>query len=216
MSDLCKICEKRRPRRFCPGVKGDICTQCCGTEREVTVDCPFDCEYLLDAREYERLPQLAAEAMPNRDIEVTESFLRSHDDLIMAVSGMLLESAMEVPGIVDNDLHDAIEALIKTARTLNSGLIYASRPDNALAAQIQERFDQRMTAFREQMTAQQGMNTLRDTEVLGALAFLQRLEMQHNNGRRKGRAFVQFLLGYFVTRARMMQEQASPAASPIQ
>jgi len=41
------------------------------------------------------------------------------------------------------------------------------------------------------------MQTLRDADVLGALVFLQRLELQHNNGRRRGRAFVDFLRAYF-------------------
>ena len=42
----CAICETRRPRRYCPGVRGEICAICCGTAREVTVDCPLDCPYL--------------------------------------------------------------------------------------------------------------------------------------------------------------------------
>ena len=46
---LCAICGVRKARRFCPGVRGNICTLCCGTEREVTVDCPLDCEYLQEA-----------------------------------------------------------------------------------------------------------------------------------------------------------------------
>ena len=42
-----------------------------------------------------------------------------------------------------------------------------------------------------------GMQTLRDTDVLATLVFLQRLEIQHNNGRRRGRAFFDFLRTYF-------------------
>ena len=45
-------------------------------------------------------------------------------------------------------------------------------------------------------------STLRRTgvdwgNVLGVLAFLQRMEIQHNNGRRWGRAFVDFLRVHF-------------------
>ena len=53
----CAICQIRRPRRFCPGVRGDICSLCCGTEREVTVNCPLDCEYLQEARKHEKLSE---------------------------------------------------------------------------------------------------------------------------------------------------------------
>jgi len=41
------------------------------------------------------------------------------------------------------------------------------------------------------------MQTMRDTDVLGALVFLQRLELQNNNGRRRGRAYFDFLRTYF-------------------
>lgn len=30
-----------------------ICAICCGAEREVSIDCPSDCRYLLEARRYE-------------------------------------------------------------------------------------------------------------------------------------------------------------------
>jgi hypothetical protein len=39
--------------------------------------------------------------------------------------------------------------------------------------------------------------TIRDSEVLGVLVFLQRLELQNNNGRRRGRAFLDMLRGFF-------------------
>src|SRR5215212_6262711 len=67
----CAICETRRPRRFCPGVRGDICSVCCGTEREVTVDCPFECEYLQQSRHHEKPAPLDSPALPNQDIRVT-------------------------------------------------------------------------------------------------------------------------------------------------
>ena len=40
------------------------------------------------------------------------------------------------------------------------------------------------------------MPVLRDADVLGVLVFLERLELQHNNGRRRGRAFLDFLRAY--------------------
>ena len=47
----CVICEKRKEKRFCPAVHGRICPQCCGEQREVTLDCPSDCNW-------ERMPDL--------------------------------------------------------------------------------------------------------------------------------------------------------------
>ena len=80
--ELCRICETRRPKRWCPGVNGEICSPCCGAEREVTVDCPLDCEYLLEARRHEKLPGVNPDEFPNRDVRVTDEFIRDHELLL--------------------------------------------------------------------------------------------------------------------------------------
>ena len=50
----CHICDTRKPRRHCPGVNGEICSICCGNEREVSISCPLDCPYLVEARLHEK------------------------------------------------------------------------------------------------------------------------------------------------------------------
>ncbi|HVZ36913.1 MAG TPA: hypothetical protein VG963_31020, partial [Polyangiaceae bacterium] len=50
--------------------------------------------------------------------------------------------------------------------------------------------------LRKGLEQEAGMPRLRDADTLGVLIFLQRLELQHNNGRRKGRAFLDFLRAY--------------------
>lgn len=198
MAELCQICETRRPRRACPGLRGDICAPCCGAEREVTVDCPFDCEYLREARRHERPPEVNPDEFPNRDIRVTESFLREHEELLMFVSQALFQAAVETPGAIDLDVREALDAVIRTHRTLDSGLYYETRPANPLAAGVQLRLGELLAEYRKALQERTGMNTLRDAELLGVIAFLQRLEIQHNNGRRRSRAFLDFLRGYFA------------------
>ena len=41
------------------------------------------------------------------------------------------------------------------------------------------------------------MTKIRDSDVLGVLAFLQRLEIDRNNGRKRGRAYIDFLRTQF-------------------
>jgi len=50
-----------------------------------------------------------------------------------------------------------------------------------------------LAAFRQQETEQLGMARTRDADVLAILVFLQRLELDRNNGRPRGRAFLDFL-----------------------
>jgi hypothetical protein len=189
----CAICEARRPRRFCPGVRGDICTICCGTEREVSVDCPLDCEYLQDARRHEKPAPLDPSQVPNQDIRVTDEFLHNNEDLLSFASGTLASAALATPGAVDSDLRDALDSLMRTYRTLQSGVYYETRPGNPLAAGIQTAFQAALQQFRQSESQRLGISKTRDADVLGVLALLQRLELDRNNGRRRGRAFLDFL-----------------------
>jgi hypothetical protein len=214
----CQLCETRKPRRYCPGVRGDICSICCGTEREETVDCPLDCEFLEEARRREKPPDVSPDEFPNADVRVSESFLRDNEKLLLFLSGSLLQGALETPGTIDTDIQECLDALIKTHRTLESGIYYDTRPSNVLAGAIYERLRQGVQQFREDLARRTGMHTIRDADVLGILVFLQRLEIQHHNGRRKGKAFLDFLRRYFAE-FQAAREQgvlpAPPVGSPV-
>lgn len=197
MNQSCKICEKKRARRYCPGVGGDICPVCCGTGRENTIDCPSECEHLQEARLRERPPSIGEdEHLPNEDIKVSEQFIREQEHVVMWL-GLALMRAMTSGKAVDYDAKEALDALIRTYRTLESGLIYETRPQNPYAVAIQEKLKESIEELRKRIAEESGMNTLRDADLLGTLVFLQRLEIQHNNGRRRGRAFFDFLRSYF-------------------
>lgn len=192
----CAICGIRRPRRYCPGVRADICSICCGTEREVTVDCPFECEYLQEARVREKPPILDPATFPNQDIRITERFLAENEPLLTFAAAALFHAALQVPNVIDYDVREALDALIRTYRTLESGLYYDSRPANPLAAHIYSEVQKNLQAFREEATQRVG-RSIRDAEVLGVFTFLQRTELQENNGRKKGKAFLDLLRRQF-------------------
>jgi hypothetical protein len=189
----CAICETRRPRRFCPGVRGDICAICCGTEREVTVTCPLDCEYLREARKHDRPPLLDEASIPNRDIKITEQMIDEHQSLLGFLSEALLNAAMETPGVADCDVRDALAALVRTYRTLQSGVYYETRPDNPLAGSIHSALQNAAQEYRTEEQRRLGMTRTRDADVLALIVFLQRVELDRNNGRRRGRAFIDSL-----------------------
>jgi hypothetical protein len=191
----CKLCEKRRARRHCPGVEGEICAQCCGSARENTIDCPVSCEYLREARFHEQPPAIPDDQVSNKDIRLSETFLREMEPLVYTLA-LALKRAIESGNAVDFDAREALDAEIRTYRTLQTGLIYETRPANPYAVAIQQKLREAVEELRKELAEQQGMHMLRDADVLGVLVFLQRLEMQYNNGRPRGRAFQDFLAGY--------------------
>jgi hypothetical protein len=148
------------------------------------------------ARLREKPVPLTAANVPNQDVHLTEEFIQKHEELIVWLT-MALRQAMEKERAVDLDSKEALDALIRTYRTLESGLIYETRPQNPFAAAIQTAMRESVEELRKHQAEEAGMQTLRDADVLGALVFLQRLELQHDNGRRRGRAFLDFLRSSF-------------------
>jgi hypothetical protein len=207
----CKICETRKPRRHCPGVGGEICSLCCGNEREVTISCPLDCPYLAEARLHEKPRALNPDEVPNQDVPVTEQFLREHESLLMFLSSRLLDASLTAAGAVDSDVREALQSLIRTYRTLQSGLYYETRPANLIAAAIHQRMQEALEGLRKEL-AEKNATPIRDAEILGTLVFLERVELHQNNGRPRSRAFLDYLRAYFPP----TQESVAPVTPLIQ
>lgn len=190
---LCKICGKRRAKRACPAVAGDICPICCGEQREVSLSCPLDCEYLQEAHEHEKPLPVAEEQISNPDIRVDESFVAEHEELLLFCIYSLLQAALRTPGAVDTDVLAALEALIQTQRTLQSGLVYETRSENAVAAAVQRSFSASLVDYEKLRAERERMPALRSADILKTLVFLHRVGQQNQNGRPKGRLFVGLL-----------------------
>jgi len=195
----CAICEVRRPRRICPGVRGEICSICCGTEREVTVACPLDCEYLRDARKHDRPVPFDPATAGDPDIRLTEELLDRNEVLLAFLVERLIGVAVATSGVVDSDVREALQALIRTFRTLASGLYYQTVPPNPLAASLFRALERACEEFRKQETASLGMTRTHDSDVLAMLVFLERMELDRNNGRRLGRAVIDSLRQSYPT-----------------
>lgn len=196
----CRLCESRKPKRSCPGIGGDICPQCCGQEREQTIHCPLDCVYLLEARKHDS-PVFDSHDFPHKDILVDEEFVEGHRELFTVLSLSVIKAAHETPGVVDSDIRDCLDAVIKTYLTLNSGIIYESKPANTVAAAMQVRLSESIAEFKRFAYEKTGSHTIKDGDLLTILVFLQRLELTSSNGRRYGRAFLWALRQAFEVQA---------------
>jgi hypothetical protein len=205
----CKICETRKPRRYCPGISGDICAICCGEQREVTVNCPLDCPFLREARVHEKPHVEEPPDLPNKDVRITEEFLRENEPLLMFLGAKFLEAALTTAGAVDTDVRQALDSMIRTHRTLQSGLYYESKPDNLVAAGIQLKIQEAVEQLRKELS-EKGATSIRDADILGMLVFLERVALHQDNGRPKSRSFIDYLRSYFP------HGQEAPPASLIQ
>jgi len=202
----CAICEVRKEKRFCPAVHGRICAQCCGEQREVTLDCPSDCPYLRQAREHEkpRSPEQFNRESLFLQVEVSEQFTYEREHLLMGLSYALAKAAHADRSLNDQDLIAAISGLCTSyERLANSGLHY-EQPLSTIAQQgVAVQIEQMLKEYREVERKQLGHSTLRDSDVLKSLVFLLRLGHGRTSGRPKSRAFIDFL------KAQFPQKQAS-------
>jgi hypothetical protein len=215
----CAICEERKEKRFCPAVHGRICPQCCGEQREVTLDCPSDCPYLLQARQQarEHVKAHRAEVQDGRGeregealgpefeipkVEIPEQFLYEREELILGLSFALAKSARADRSLTDRDLIAAVSSLAKSYQTLvNSSLIYEPATANVAHQTIAREIETMVREFRaaeeKHIGEIPGYNRLRDSDVLKALVFLLRMGLGRTSGRPKSRAFIDFLFAQF-------------------
>ncbi len=206
----CAICNTRREKRHCPGLPGEICAICCGEQREETIACPIDCEYLQIAHLNEARDVKDPAGVPNRDFRLSRDFLEKNVELVITLQHALLIAAIE-KNAIDNDVKEALDGLVRTYKTLGSGLVYESRPGNPIAAAVFEAVQRRVSEIREAEN-ERGVHKLQDTQVLSIIIFLQQMEYAFNNGRKRGRSFLHNL---GATMADVAAQQPRPDASSL-
>jgi hypothetical protein len=196
----CAICEIRKEKRFCPAVHGRICPQCCGEQREVTLDCPSDCPYLLQAREHEkpRADDLIDTAGLFLQIEVSDQFMYEHEHLLMGLTYALSKAGHADRSLNDQDFIAALTALAAShERLANSGLHYDQPLTSEAQRHISAEVETMLKEYREAEQKHMGYSTLRESDVLRALVFLVRLAHGRTSGRPKSKAFKEFLFAQF-------------------
>jgi hypothetical protein len=195
----CAICETRKEKRFCPAVHGRICPTCCGTERELTLDCPSDCVYLQQARRNERPRNLNdMEQLAFLQVDLPSDVTYRREPLVIGLSYAIAAAARRDRALNDRDFIGALTTMAKTYETLvNSGLVYQAPSANPVQQVIVAELERMIAEYRETEQKQLGYSTLRDSETLQVIVWLLRLALSHSNGRPRCRAFVDFAFEMF-------------------
>jgi len=190
----CSLCETRKEKRFCPALHARICAACGGTHRELILDCPSDCSYLKQAREYDRFrPELFEDERWFAHVQVEEDLLDAHPVLLEDLVESITQSALGNSSLRDRDVIEALTALIRSFETrANSGLHYEpTRPSLAQQALIQELRE--VIGDYDEEGQEMGDPHLHDSDALKALVFVLRLALDRSSGRPLSRGFLDFL-----------------------
>ena len=194
----CPICEHRKAKRFCPARAETICAVCCGTEREVTIDCPANCPHLVTSRQYDHeRHEIDWSKMPFPDTKIPSDFVVAHQQLVAALSFVICQYAQANRPAVDADAQAALEALAEGYRTLASGIYYERPPASLLQKGLYDALKSGIEDYKRAESQRAGITVVRDSEIRDTLILLAQLGATHANGRPKGRAYLDFLRNQF-------------------
>ncbi len=204
----CPICEKRKAGRFCPAKAENICAVCCGTEREVSIDCPSDCAYLVAAHRYEdQHPRSLPSDTPLLDVRLPSDLVRTQQQLLSAIAFTVAKFCSAEARAADPDVLAAIQALAESYKTLSSGIVYERPP----AIPLQRELYNTLSAFLSETKQQAGQSSFaafKDSEAFQLLVFLLRLGLMRTNGRPRSRQFIEFLRRQFPGAQELKKEES--------
>jgi len=205
----CPICEKRKAERFCPAKAEKICAVCCGTEREVTIDCPADCTYLIAAHRYESdHPRSIPADTPLLDETIPQDIVYTHQQLMAALAFSIAKFCAAQPTAADPEVLAALQALAQTYKTLSSGIIYEKPPDAPLPRELYAALAAFLREIKKQQAERGASASFKESEVFYLLVFLYRMGLLRTNGRPRSRRFIEFLRGQFPQAPELKREES--------
>ncbi len=181
---------------------------CCGTEREVSIDCPVDCGYLVAAHRYEEQHQRTLPpGTPLLDVRLTSDIIHTHQQLLSALAFTIARFCAEHREANDVDVLAAMESLAEAYKTLTAGIVYEQRP----ALPVQRELYEALSKFfveSEQKQAQASFGHAKDSEIYQLLVFLYRMGLMHTNGRSRSRRFIEYLRSQFPGAQELKREES--------
>lgn len=214
----CPICSVRKEKRFCLAVHGRICAQCCGEQREITLDCPSECVYLQQARQHEK-PRETPENLPEElfpAVRVDRDSVERNEAFIAGILQALATRTRADRDLRDRDLIGAFTQMARTYKTLaNSGLLYQQAVPNPVQQGIIAILEQLIEEFRKVEQQHRGYTVLKDSDVLSALVFVLRLADVYTSGRPLSRGFIDSLRHRFAEPDAALVSGSEPASRII-
>jgi hypothetical protein len=206
---ICPICNKRRAERYCPAMGEKICAIDCGTEREVTIDCPTSCVYLIAAHRWEQshAKPLDESEFPFPDVSLPPDLIHTRQNVLSGLGYTVLTYAADQRSLNDSDVFAAVQALAETRRTLLSGIYYEKPPEIPVSAGLYTALTTLIDDEKKHAAEHPEYPALKDMEIFQLLVFFLRFGRLRSNGRPHTRAFIEFLRSQFPAEVGAAKEE---------
>ena len=195
----CPLCSDRSAKRYCPAKQTSICAVCCGTKREVEIDCPSSCPHLKAGRTYEAKKHIPNAQTAARTRVFDDSFLVRHAPALNELSRAIVEQRIASPWLVDTDVIEVYKALAATLKTLSSGIYYETLPEGPVRLALFRRLKAALDSFMDP-ALDRPEDTLKVSEAGDLLDFLMLTATTNFNARPKSRQYLDWLAKHFCAR----------------
>jgi hypothetical protein len=188
---VCPVCSQRSGKRFCPAKTEKICAVCCGSKREIEIDCPSHCTYLRAGWNYEAEKREPDADLASKINQFDDNFIHHMSPVLDELSREVVAERLQSNWLVDNDLIEVYKALIATMKTLSSGIYYESVP----TGMVRESLYRRLKAKLDEMMQPQDVDqeSLKISEAVAALEFLALAAQMNSSKRPKSRRYLDWL-----------------------
>jgi hypothetical protein len=160
----CTLCKGRKGKRWCPAQRAPICAQCCGEKRMIEIDCPESCQYLAAGRARE-IEQEHVRYLRAADVHERERYFRAiaaHERVLAHLQLLIGEARRRARDLTDGDVLEALDLLLATLRTEESGLLYERTSSNLRVEGMRRRLAEALEYHRRPAEAGRDRLALKD------------------------------------------------------
>lgn len=188
----CPLCSERPGKRYCPAKNLQICAVCCGTKREIEIDCPSSCVHLKAGRSYEAEKRIPDPELTEKIHKYDTEFLRRFTPIFEGITRSVVEERLQSPWLIDNDVIEVYKCLAATMRTLASGIYYETSPEGPVRLSLFRRLKAVVDELM-QPSANAARHALKVSEALDVLDFLTFAAQVNSSIRPKSRRYLDWL-----------------------
>jgi len=188
----CPLCSDRPGKRYCPAKAEQICAVCCGTKREVEIDCPSACPHLIAGRSYEADKRIPDAELVQKVEKYSNDFVYRYAPILDAISRSVVEERLQSPWLVDNDVVEVYKSLSSTMKTLSSGIYYETLPTGPVRISLFRRLKAQLDELM-QPSPEAEKRILKVSEAVDVLDFLTFAAQANSSVRPKSRRYLDWL-----------------------
>ena len=201
---MCPLCSERAGKRYCPAKDEKICAVCCGTKREIEIDCPSSCPYLKASRSYESEKPIPDPEVAARVHDFDALFLEQFHPVLDILTLAINEERATTPWLVDNDVIEVLKALRATLKTLSGGIYYETAPDGPVRLGLYRRLKEILDRLMEPDPAEP-RRVLKVSEGMDIVDFLTVVAQANSSIRPKSRRYLDWIAERFAQRTLAQQ-----------